>query len=231
MDPQQQSQAGADPAKAEPAGSDGKAAAKLSRTKEFMASLTDAADVKEFRQTVRDLSEPDFKAADQKAQKRFAAERKRAEDAERALADLSNPDVVARYQEEQGTLAKAKERATKTGKLPAWAARNVRSFDDLWEAEDDFAKNGAAKSAGAEAEPDDEDAAFVARLKRAGVQVQATTAAAAANNVARARPGGGASIGEPTLDDLVKKDLRYMNKAEIAEHDKKLNAAIRAANR
>lgn len=199
-------QAGAEaPGQGAPAGSDTEQPeAKASRVKEFMASLQDPVDVAEFRKLTRELLEPDFKAQDAKHQRRTAAEKRRADEAEALLRDSADPETVERLKQEKGSLERAKERAIKTGRLPQWAARNVRSFDDLWEAEDDFAKNGGGFKAGVDGEesaPAGEDAEFVALLKRHGIAVPG---AETARRQPLAPTGGGVQTGPATAtrDDL-----------------------------
>lgn len=197
-DPQAQDGAAAGSGKGQDQG------AKPSRVQEFVASLTDPAEVAEFRKLTRSLLEPDFQAQDKTHQRRVSAMEKRAKDAEAAVQDLADPDIISRYQQEKGSLEKAKERAVKNG-LPAYAARHVRSFEDLWDAEDDFRKNrpaGAAAPEGESADTDDEQAAFVERLKRAGAVLQ-PQAKAGAGGFAQATLRGGGTPGvieKPTFD-------------------------------
>ena len=149
----------------------GSEAPKPSRIQEFIASLNDPAEAAEFRKHATTLLQEDFTRLDKSHQKRYSDLQKEHQRATAALADLADAEVLSRYQQESGSLEKAKARLVKSG-IPAWYVRSVKTFDDLWEAEDDFRKGaglgtatngtGTENAEGVAAE----DKAFAERIQR-----------------------------------------------------------------
>ena len=182
------------------------AAPKPNRHDEYFASLGDPTEMAEFVKRGRKVFEPDFQKQDAAHQRRFNTEKKRADDAERQRAELADPEVLSRYQQEQGSLAKAIERAKRNG-VPDYMVRRARSFEDIWDAEDDWTKNktvAANGPAATETSASSEDlSAHIKALQTAGyVTVPPKGATTTGFTQAPARGGSPASVGQVTSDNI-----------------------------